>query len=47
MRYECIHRRRDSYPVDRMCRLLKVSSSGYYAGGCGRRVLEPDAIANC
>ena len=31
MRYECIHRRRNSYPVDRMCRLLKVSSSGYYA----------------
>lgn len=31
MRYECIDRRRNRYPVRLMCRLLRVSSSGYYA----------------
>ena len=31
MRYICIGRRRTQYPVRMMCRLLKVSSSGYYA----------------
>ena len=31
MRYGCIHRRRNLYPIRLMCRLLKVSSSGYYA----------------
>ncbi len=31
MRYACIDRRRDRYPVRMMCRLLKVSRSGYYA----------------
>ena len=31
MRYECIHRRRERYPVEAMCRLLKVSKGGYYA----------------
>ena len=31
MRYRCIHRRRNHYPVRLMCRLLKVSPSGYYA----------------
>ena len=31
MRYACIDRRRDHYPVRMMCRLLKVSASGYYA----------------
>ena len=31
MRYICIDRRRTRYPVRMMCRLLKVSSSGYYA----------------
>ena len=31
MRYRCIHRRRNHYPVRLMCRLLKVSRSGYYA----------------
>ncbi len=31
MRYVCIDRRRYQYPVRMMCRLLKVSSSGYYA----------------
>ena len=31
MRYGCIHRRRPLYPIRLMCRLLKVSSSGYYA----------------
>ena len=30
MRYRCIDRRRNQYPVSMMCRLLKVSSSGYY-----------------
>lgn len=30
MRYRCIHRRRDQYPVRMMCRLLNVSRSGYY-----------------
>ena len=31
MRYRCIDRRRSHYPVRMMCRLLKVSRSGYYA----------------
>jgi len=31
MRYLCIDRRRHQYPVSMMCRLLKVSNSGYYA----------------
>ena len=31
MRYACIHRRRNHYPIRLMCRLLKVSPSGYYA----------------
>lgn len=31
MRYICIDRRRNQYPVSTMCRLLKVSRSGYYA----------------
>ncbi len=30
MRYRCIHRRRSEYPVVMMCRVLKVSRSGYY-----------------
>jgi putative transposase len=30
VRYGCIHRRRDQYPVAMMCRVLKVSKSGYY-----------------
>ena len=30
MRYACIHRRRAQYSVRMMCRLLKVSRSGYY-----------------
>jgi transposase InsO family protein len=31
MRYRCIDRRRNQYPVRMMCRLLEVSRSGYYA----------------
>ncbi len=31
MKYVCIERRRDHYPVRMMCRLLRVSPSGYYA----------------
>jgi transposase InsO family protein len=31
MRYICIDRRRKQYPVRMMCRVLKVSRSGYYA----------------
>ena len=31
MRYACIDRRRNLYPVRLMCRLLGVSASGYYA----------------
>ncbi len=31
MRYICIDRRRNQYPVKMMCRLLEVSKSGYYA----------------
>ena len=31
MRYLCIDRRRKQYPVRMMCRVLKVSKSGYYA----------------
>ncbi len=30
MRYRCIDRRRSQYPVRMMCRVLKVSRSGYY-----------------
>ena len=31
MRYRCINRRRSQYPVRMMCRILKVSRSGFYA----------------
>ena len=31
MRYRCIERRREEYPVRMMCRVLRVSRSGYYA----------------
>lgn len=31
MKYACIDRRRDRYPVRLMCRLLDVSASGFYA----------------
>jgi transposase InsO family protein len=31
MKYACIERRRELYPVRMMCRLLRVSRSGYYA----------------
>ena len=31
MRYRCIDRRRSQYPVNMMCRVLRVSRSGYYA----------------
>ena len=31
MRYACIDRRRDRYPIRLLCRLLQVSASGYYA----------------
>jgi len=31
MRYSCIDRHRDQYPVRMMCQALKVSRSGYYA----------------
>ncbi len=31
MRYLCINRRRRQYPLNMMCRVLKVSRSGYYA----------------
>jgi putative transposase len=31
VRYRCIHRRRSQYPVAMMCRVLQVSTSGYYA----------------
>ncbi len=31
MKYACVDRRRDRYPVRMMCRLLRVSASGYYA----------------
>ena len=31
MRYRCIHRRRNLYPIQMMCEAMKVSTSGYYA----------------
>jgi len=31
MRYACIHAERGRLPVERACRILKVSASGYYA----------------
>lgn len=30
MRYACIHRRRRQHSIRTMCRLLRVSRSGYY-----------------
>jgi hypothetical protein len=30
VRYSCIHRRRYQHSIRMMCRLLKVSRSGYY-----------------
>ena len=30
MRYACIHRRRHQHSIRKMCRLLRVSRSGYY-----------------
>ena len=30
MRYQCIHRRREQHSVRMMCRLPRVSRSGYY-----------------
>jgi len=34
MRYRCIDRHRDGYPVRMMCGVLRVSRSGYYAWRC-------------
>ena len=31
MRYAWIHTQRDDYPLNRLCRVLRVSRSGYYA----------------
>ena len=31
MKYACIEHRRSDYPIRMMCRLLRVSASGYYA----------------
>ena len=31
MRYQCIDRRRNRYPIRLLCRSLRVSASGYYA----------------
>ena len=31
MRYRCIHRRRNLYPIQMMCQAMKVSPSSYYA----------------
>ena len=31
MRYRCIHRRRNLYPIRMMCEAMHVSPSGYYA----------------
>ena len=31
MRYRCIHRRRNLYPMRMMCKAMQVSPSGYYA----------------
>ena len=31
VRYRCIHRRHNLYPIQMMCQAVKVSPSGYYA----------------
>ena len=31
VRYRCIHRRRNLYPIQMMCQAMKVSTRGYYA----------------
>ena len=50
MRYRCIQRRRHQYPVRMMCRLLRISRSGYYAW-CARdeslRAQRDRALQQC
>ncbi len=48
MRYACIHRRRHQHSVRMMCRLLRVSRSGYYdwrqRGESARRCRDRDLL---
>lgn len=49
MKYEFISKERSDHSVERMCRLLRVSRSGYYAwskGGPSKRQRENEVILN-
>lgn len=47
MKYDLIRTHRRQFPIERMCRLRGVSTSGYYAAqkrGPGRRGIERERL---